>query len=204
MMKQYLFVLTFLTSSIGLFAQCPISVSLTSVPDLTIAAVTSGELIELTATPSIGAIVTQYVWVESTPDGPKILSGNGPRITVTVQNQNVTVYMQTMTLCDLDTVDITIRLHTISASEVITPNGDGYSDTWVINNIHLYPENKVFIFDRWGQRVYHKVGYDNADGWGAEYIGSDLPVSTYYYFLEIKPEDGGEEFTLRGPISVFR
>ena len=71
-------------------------------------------------------------------------------------------------------------------------------------NIEFYPENEVFIFDRWGQRVYHKNGYDNADGWDAKYIGVDLPVSTYYYLLEIKPENGGDDIILRGPISVFR
>ena len=40
----------------------------------------------------------------------------------------------------------------------ITPNDDGINDTWKIFNIKSYPNNEVFIFDRWGQRVYHKVG----------------------------------------------
>ncbi len=88
-------------------------------------------------------------------------------------------------------------------TQVITPNGDGYNDMWRIQFIELYPNNEVFIYDRWGQRVYHKKEYTNAEGWEAKYIGSDMPVSTYYYILKIK-YDKKEEEVFNGPISVFR
>lgn len=88
-------------------------------------------------------------------------------------------------------------------SEVLTPNEDGYNDTWIIGGIKLYPENEVFIFDRWGQRVYHKKNYDNDDGWDAKYIGGNLPVSTYYYVLEVSNEKS-DDIVLKGAISIFR
>jgi gliding motility-associated-like protein len=88
-------------------------------------------------------------------------------------------------------------------SAYITPNEDGFNDTWIITNIQYYPESEVFIFDRWGQRIYHKKGYDNLDGWDVKYIGVDMPVSTYYYVLKYKG-DNDEEIVLKGPISVFR
>lgn len=88
-------------------------------------------------------------------------------------------------------------------TQVITPNGDGYNDMWRIQFIELYPNNEVFIYDRWGQRVYHKKGYTNTEGWEAKYIGSNMPVSTYYYILKIKYEKKDEE-VFNGPISVFR
>lgn len=88
-------------------------------------------------------------------------------------------------------------------TQVITPNGDGYNDKWLIQFISLYPNNEVFIYDRWGQRVFHKKGYTNAEGWEAKYLGSDMPVSTYYYILKIKYEKKDEE-VFNGPISVFR
>lgn len=87
--------------------------------------------------------------------------------------------------------------------EAITPNGDGYNDFWFIQNIRDYPNNKVYIFDRWGQRVYFKKGYDNTDGWEAKYAGVGLPVSTYYYVLEVEQEKS-EDFVLKGAISIFR
>ena len=90
-------------------------------------------------------------------------------------------------------------------SEVVTPNGDGFNDYWTISNINLYPNNEVFIFDRWGQRVYHKKGYTNVsgEGWEVKYAGVTLPVSTYYYILKIENEKS-DNITLKGAISVFR
>lgn len=90
-----------------------------------------------------------------------------------------------------------------SPTEIITPNEDGINDMWVIRNIQFYPNNEVFIFDRWGQRVYHKDEYDNLDGWKAKYVGVDMPVSTYYYVLKIKLEKS-DDIVFKGPISVFR
>lgn len=84
-----------------------------------------------------------------------------------------------------------------------TPNEDGYNDYWYISNIEFYPDNEVFIYDRWGQRVYHKKGYTNTDPWDAKYIGSDMPVSTYYYILKIKYKTQGE-VVYNGAISIFR
>jgi gliding motility-associated-like protein len=88
-------------------------------------------------------------------------------------------------------------------TEVITPNDDGFNDMWLIYNISYYPENEVSIFDRWGQRVYHKNGYDNLDGWQAKYVGGDLAVSTYYYVLKVTLEQS-DDIVLKGAISVFR
>ncbi len=39
--------------------------------------------------------------------------------------------------------------------EIITPNGDGQNDTWVINGIEFYPDATVDVYDRWGRRVYY-------------------------------------------------
>ena len=88
-------------------------------------------------------------------------------------------------------------------SEMITPNDDGHNDMLVISGLNYYPENEIYIFDRWGQRVYHKKNYDNLNGWKAKYVGVDLPVSTYYYVLKIKLEES-EDLTYKGAISVFR
>tara|TARA_B100000809_G_C15138934_1_gene532011 strand:- start:2976 stop:3803 length:828 start_codon:yes stop_codon:yes gene_type:complete len=88
-------------------------------------------------------------------------------------------------------------------TEIITPNGDGLNDMWLIGSISYYPENEVFIYDRWGQRVYHKKGYDNLDGWQAKYVGGNLAVSTYYYVLKITIENG-DDLVYKGAISVFR
>lgn len=106
----------------------------------------------------------------------------------------------------IDTASIvvsTLECPELGVTAAITPNGDGYNDVWEIVNIEFYPENEVFIFDRWGQRVYHKKGYTNVDGWKAEYVGLDMPVSSYFYILEVTLKEG-ETSIFKGPISVFR
>lgn len=91
----------------------------------------------------------------------------------------------------------------IVPAEIVTPNGDGMNDVWYIQNIKDYPKNKVYIFDRWGQRVYYKEGYDNNEGWDVKYLGSNMPVSTYYYIIELE-FDKQDTQVFKGPVSVLR
>ena len=69
----------------------------------------------------------------------------------------------------------------------ITPNGDGNNDTWWVTNIEDYPENTVSIFNRWGNLVWKKSNYNNADIiWdGTNNKGVLLPDATYFYVVEI-------------------
>jgi len=74
---------------------------------------------------------------------------------------------------------------------VFTPNGDGDNDTWEILGIHAYPDNVVQVFNRWGELVYYKEGYDNEFNGRAntrtQMNGGDglLPIGTYYYVVKI-------------------
>ncbi|MCC6182937.1 MAG: gliding motility-associated C-terminal domain-containing protein [Bacteroidia bacterium] len=72
--------------------------------------------------------------------------------------------------------------------EIFTPNGDGKNDGFVIKNIENYPNNKLKIFNRWGNLVYQKDGYLNEfDGFAntGDQVGKNkLPAGTYYVILE--------------------
>ena len=70
---------------------------------------------------------------------------------------------------------------------VITPNGDGLNDHWVIDCIELYPGNSVQIFNRWGDRIRSYQNYDNTTtSWeGTDSEGRPLPDGTYFYVLRI-------------------
>jgi gliding motility-associated-like protein len=75
-----------------------------------------------------------------------------------------------------------------------SPNNDGKNDYLVIKNIELFPNNKIYIYNRWGSLVYEKEGYNNEwDGYPnvKNTLGDDrLPVGTYYYVLELNDEAG--------------
>ena len=71
----------------------------------------------------------------------------------------------------------------IEANNMITPNGDGVNDFWIVKNIHLYPNNELKIYDREGRVVFSMIGYDNT--WDGKFNGNPLPEDTYYYILYI-------------------
>jgi gliding motility-associated-like protein len=71
-----------------------------------------------------------------------------------------------------------------------SPNNDGIGDTFIIENIDLYPNNNVVVFNRWGNVVYQRDGYSNLSAWDGTsealgvVIGSLLPEGTYFYVLD--------------------
>jgi gliding motility-associated-like protein len=89
---------------------------------------------------------------------------------------------------DCDQVKVTVRIEdVILPNQIITPNGDGQNDTFIIGGIEFYPNNRLTVFNRWGNEVYQKSGYLNDwDGFSNKSkVGSTaLPVGTYYYILD--------------------
>ncbi|WP_158963002.1 gliding motility-associated C-terminal domain-containing protein [Myroides fluvii] len=84
---------------------------------------------------------------------------------------------------------------------LVTANGDGKNDYFIIENIRNYPNNKVEIFNRWGARVYETTGYD-PKGDGSSNVfkgysegkvtidkGTKLPSGTYYYVITYEYKD---------------
>ena len=84
---------------------------------------------------------------------------------------------------------------------LVTPDGDGKNDYFIIDHINNYPNNKVEIFNRWGARVYETKGYDpNGDGSSNVFRGysegkvtidkgAKLPSGTYYYVITYEYTD---------------
>lgn len=80
---------------------------------------------------------------------------------------------------------------TIAISNAMTPNGDGFNDTFWILNIEAYPDNELQIFNRWGDLIYEANGYANE--WDGTRNGKVMPMGTYYYILNLN--DGTDVFT---------
>ncbi|KHJ37932.1 hypothetical protein PBAC_19440 [Pedobacter glucosidilyticus] len=82
--------------------------------------------------------------------------------------------------------------YTLEPGNLVTPNNDGFNDTWVIANIESYPDNEVRIIDKAGRVVYSKKGYTN--DWNGEFNGQELVSGTYYYIINfgkgINPKRG--------------
>lgn len=73
----------------------------------------------------------------------------------------------------------------------LSPNGDGINDSFVIEGINAYPDNKVSILNRNGGLVYEARGYDNYGKvfHGRSAGGAPLQAGTYFYSIEYKAGD---------------
>jgi len=84
---------------------------------------------------------------------------------------------------------------------LVTPDGDGKNDYFIIDNIKKYPNNRVEVYNRWGVKVYETTGYDpNGDGSTNVFNGysggkitvdksKKLPSGTYYYIVTYEYTD---------------
>jgi gliding motility-associated-like protein len=79
-----------------------------------------------------------------------------------------------------------------------SPDGDNKNDTWMINNIDLYPDNKLTIYNRWGDEVFSTKGYTNDKAWD----GGNLQPGTYYYVLTATIENQPRVF--KGFITMIK
>lgn len=90
-------------------------------------------------------------------------------------------------------------LKDINETLLITPNGDNINDILIINGIEQFPDNEIFVVNRWGDQVFHAKPYMN--DWGGE--GSDgslLTQGTYYYILR----NVGSQIPQRGDIVILK
>jgi gliding motility-associated-like protein/uncharacterized repeat protein (TIGR01451 family) len=79
---------------------------------------------------------------------------------------------------------------------VVTPNGDGFNDTFEIKGLNKFLKNELLIFNRYGDRVYRKGDYKN--DWSA----MGLVDGTYFYILNVT-EENGEKSDFQGWIQVI-
>ena len=87
----------------------------------------------------------------------------------------------------------------IDPVNAFTPNGDFYNDTWVIDNMYLYPEAEVQIFNKWGNLIHYQKGlYEPWDGTIKDQMA---PSEIYYWIINLNKED---RETLKGNITIVR
>jgi gliding motility-associated-like protein len=77
---------------------------------------------------------------------------------------------------------------------VITPNEDGFNDSFEIKNIKLFPQNRLIIINRYGKTLIDESGYKG--GWNGDDVASGI-----YYFNLLVPEKQQE---YKGWLHVIR
>ncbi len=71
----------------------------------------------------------------------------------------------------------------IGIPNFITPNGDGYNDTWSIPFFKNEPNADIRIFDRFGNLLVHYTSGESE--WDGTSNGRPLPTGTYWYIIKV-------------------
>lgn len=98
------------------------------------------------------------------------------------------------------TASIFIEFIDIEIPNFFTPNGDGENDFWMPENIEIYPEIFISIYDRYGRSVY--TFKDNEDGWDGFYQNAELPTGDYWYVIKLNGAADTREFV--GNFTLYR
>ena len=87
------------------------------------------------------------------------------------------------------------------AITVITPNGDGKNDEFMIQCIFELP-NRLVIYNRYGGKEFEMENYDNS--WiGTDNSGNDLSDGGYHWVLEVYLNNGDLR-VFKGTVSLLR
>lgn len=106
-------------------------------------------------------------------------STNGtPAIATYTQNGTYQVTLRAFSAngCETSVTQTVAVLNLDKIPNVITPNGDGKNDTFIIG----IPNAQLEVFNRWGKQVYINANYP--DDWGKGVLNG-----TYFYQLKVSP-----------------
>src|SRR5690606_26202715 len=93
--------------------------------------------------------------------------------------------------------EATVEIVALEIPNGFTPNGDGLNDRFEIRGLEFYPENRLLIFNRWGNEVYNVTAYKN------DWDGASLSEGTYYYIFELRLHSGHWQ-TFKGFVTIVR
>lgn len=84
----------------------------------------------------------------------------------------------------INTGFFTNNVYKVFPINMLTPNGDGVNDVWIVKDIEKYPDNEITVFDRSGRIVFHVINYQN--DWMGYLNGKPLIEDTYYYIIKLR------------------
>ncbi len=120
---------------------------------------------------------------------------------------DIITYELCNTYCPDDCDRATFRIDIDSKDEngdcfyvnIFTPNDDNSNDALIFPCLDdTYRENKLMVFNRWGDKVFEQENYQN--DWKGTHNGQNLPPATYFYIIELG--EGNEP--VQGYVSIMR
>ena len=89
----------------------------------------------------------------------------------------------------------------IDYPQFVTPNNDGFNDTWnIVNLSSIAPNAKIYIFDRFGKLL--KEINPLGPGWDGTYNGNPMPSSDYWFRIDYTEDNTPKQ--IRGHFTLKR
>jgi gliding motility-associated-like protein len=115
--------------------------------------------------------------------------------------ENVSLGYHTVTVIDLNgCAETTREVVVVDAPKFMTPNNDGYFDTWHIAGVETLPGTIVYIYDRYG-KLLKQLSY-NSQGWDGTFNGALMPATDYWFLADVKKDN--IEFKVKGHFALKR
>ncbi|MGB6269867.1 MAG: T9SS type B sorting domain-containing protein, partial [Olleya sp.] len=112
---------------------------------------------------------------------------------------NVPIGPHIITVIDLNGCNSTSKeVVIIDVPKFVTPNGDGYFDTWHITGVNQLTGTIVTIYDRYGKLL--TILEHTSQGWDGRYNGNLMPANDYWYVADVKK--GTIEFQIKGHFTL--
>ncbi len=133
--------------------------------------------------------LTQQVALFSVDDGAKVkINGEVQYSDITVNDFSEPLTYSVVSGDGQSTTNYTVMLiqstldNLTLKSEIVSPDGDGINDYWVIENNEKFRYSDFFIYNIHGNKVFSSTGYNN--DWDGTFDGDELPVGTYYFVIQ--------------------
>lgn len=115
--------------------------------------------------------------------------------------ENVSLGYHIITVIDLNGCgSVTTEVVVIDAPKFMTPNSDGYFDTWHIIGVENLPGTTINIFDRYGKQLAYLTA--TSEGWDGTYNGQMMPANDYWFVANVV--QGNEQFQVKGHFALRR
>jgi hypothetical protein len=139
----------------------------------------------LNATITSDAASPSYQWLLN---GTAILGADKSFLDITAQGKYIGRVTQNTGCIITDEfpfeVSFKVNLNVPKISNIVTPNGDGVNDTWIIPDKYLAGTNThIVILSSLGEIVYQTDDYDNYNGWPQTSIEFNNFNPVYYYII---------------------
>lgn len=96
---------------------------------------------------------------------------------IEIIDNNNCVSVETVSLeeSDMDCIEI---------PNTFTPNDDDVNDFWIIENIEMFPNAIVQVFNQWGQMLFNSKDSETME-WDGKFNNNKVPTGSYVYVIEL-------------------